>query len=136
MKHTLLNFQIDTLLPLTIFTQFSVVQTMQVSTFREGLLGASGLVWSPELQAWFCGDEEGTVYRKSVSAADHVVTRLQTDPILAIAVHPNSDECVVAEGDSLCLRSLKDMDSVIQSGIFKTNLPFTGVIYDHSGSFV
>jgi hypothetical protein len=109
---------------------------MSLSSFREGSQGASALAWSEKSQSWLCGDSEGSVFSKTTDAADHTSVSLDCDAITSIAVHPEKDECVVAQGDSLCVRSLTSMDSVIQDGLLKSNLAFTHIQFDHTGKYL
>ena len=107
-----------------------------ISSFREGSDGASGLVWVEKMNAWICGGSNGTIFSK-VEQRDHESTDLdKEDTITAIAIDPTKDECVVAERDSLSVRSLTNLDSLIQSEIYKTTLPFTHLEFDHTGCFL
>ena len=115
---------------------FEFVDMMNIPSFREGSQGSSSLVWSASSQSWLCGDSEGSILAKKVADAEHETTKLEGEPVTAIAVHPNKDECMVAEGDSISLRTLSSLDSLIQEGIIKSNLAFTHIQFDHSGHFL
>lgn len=107
-----------------------------IASFRDGTNGSSALVWSDKLQSWFCGDSDGNIYSKKFQQDEHDSVELECDPIVSIAVDPVKDECVVAENDALSVRSLLNVDSVIQQNLLKTNLPFTHLQYDHTGRFL
>jgi hypothetical protein len=107
-----------------------------MSSFRSGEEGASGLIWSEMRQSWLCGDSEGVIFSKS-KGSQFVENRLDGgEPIVAIAVHPSNDECVVAENDTLSVRSVTSLDTEISAKIACRTLPYTDLQYDHSGRFL
>lgn len=107
-----------------------------IASFRDGSNGSSSLIWSEKLQAWFCGDSNGAIFSKKFDQDEHDSTELECEPIVAIAVDPSKEEFVVAENDVLGVRSLLNVDSVIQQNLLKTNLAFTHLQYDHTGRFL
>lgn len=109
---------------------------MSISNFREGNDGSSAVVWSDKLQKWFCGDSEGNVFAKSDDQEEHETTSLVNDTIRSIAFHPTKDECAVAEDDTVSIRSATNLESIIDQGVCKSNLPFTHIEYDHQGRFM
>lgn len=109
---------------------------IHINSFREGSQGASSLVWSKTTQSWICGDSEGSIFSKAQDDEEHQISKLEDEPILSIAIHPTRDECVVAENDTLCVRSVSSLDSRILDSLHRSNLPFTNVQFDNTGTFL
>ncbi|KAJ1441493.1 hypothetical protein B484DRAFT_110793 [Ochromonadaceae sp. CCMP2298] len=108
-------------------------------SFRDGgdaINKGSALVWAPALQTWLCGDVEGKIFKKTAGGDFEEIALLDGVAISALAVHPTQEEIMVAADDSICKRSLTNLDHSLMEQVSRTEVSFAHMQYDHEGDFL
>ncbi|RYH29453.1 hypothetical protein EON65_08495 [archaeon] len=106
--------------------------------FRDPSDGCSGLVWSEYLSKWMCGGSLGMGYL--VSPKDRSVEQIQlaedTAAITAVAVHDGKRLLAYSTPDSVCVRSLDDLENPLEVNLIRTTLSITHMEFMLNGDFL